>query len=67
VDDTDEHLDLRDTQSGCGLVHDEDVDIGGKGLGDFDDLLLADPVIADRRPAKCRFEGISRYVQGSAS
>ena len=41
ADDAEQDFHLRGAERGRRLVHDQDIDLGGEGFGDLDDLLLA--------------------------
>ncbi len=48
-DDAEQHLDLGSRQGAGRFVQDQDAGVLRQGLGDFDDLLLADPEVIKRR------------------
>ena len=57
ADDAEQDFHLRAAERGSRFVHDEDVDVGGQGFGDLDDLLLADAKIVGE------LSGIDRLFQ----
>ena len=64
ADDFEEHFHLGRGQGRRGFVHDEDAGVQGQGLGDFNNLLLADAQVGDfRLGVDVRLETIEQLLR----